>query len=200
VFRHSGKWSDPLSIDELLADLPTIETERLLLRKITLDDAAAIFEYASDPQVSRYMPWEPHQSIAATYEYLAHVVERYQQHLPGPWGIIHKRDAKLIGTCAHGVWNHDHSRSEIGYVLNRSYWGQGYMPEAARAIIGFGFRELRLNRIEARCETANIGSARVMEKAGMTFEGVLRQQVYTKSRYRDMKIYSILRSEWEAQP
>jgi len=109
------------------------------------------------------------------------------------------RDAKMIGTCSFGSWERDHRRAEIGYVLNRRYWGQGYMTEVVRAIIAFGFRELGLNRIQARCEVPNIGSARVMEKAGMSFEGVLRQQLFEKGSYRDMKMYSILRSEWEDQ-
>jgi ribosomal-protein-alanine N-acetyltransferase len=177
-------------------DLPTLETGRLLLRKVTLDDAADIFEYASDPEVPKYMPWEPHRSIEDTLDYLAHVMERYRQRQAGPWGIVHKGDAKLIGTCAYGSWHQEHNRAEIGYVLSRRYWGQGYTTEAVRAIVGFGFQVMGLNRIEARCEVPNIASARVMEKVGMQFEGVLRQHVFAKGRYRDMKIYSILRSEW----
>ena len=185
-----------MSETEWFGEFPALETKRLLLRKITLDDAPAVFAYASDPQVPVYMPWSPHQSIAETYEYLAHVIDRYQQGWPGPWGIQHKADAKLIGTCAYGSWEREHRRAEIGYVLHRGYWGQGYMTEAVRAILDFGFRRMGLNRIEARCEAPNIGSARVMEKIGMSYEGLLREQVYEKNRFRDMKIYSILRREW----
>jgi len=78
-----------LNIDELLAELPTLETERLLLRKITPTDEADVFAYASDPEVPKYMPWEPHQSLEDTRVYLASVFERYRQHTPGPWGIVH---------------------------------------------------------------------------------------------------------------
>ena len=185
-----------MSDNGVFAEFPTLETDRLLLRKITLDDAQAIFAYASDPQVPVYMPWEPHQSIAETYEYLAHVLERYQRGWPGPWGLVHKHDARLIGTCAYGSWERAHRRAEIGYVLHRAYWGQGLMTEAVRAVVGFGFARMQLNRIEARCEAPNIGSARVMEKAGLTFEGLLREQMYEKGRYRDMKMYAVLRREW----
>ena len=188
-----------MNVEELLADLPNIETERLLLRKITLDDAADIFEYASDPEVSIFMSWEPHQSIQETYDYLARAMRRYDEHNPGPWAIVHKRDAKMIGTCSYSSWARAHHCAEVGYVLNRRYWGQGYMAEAVRAIIAFGFRELGMNRIQARCDVPNIGSARVMEKVGMSFEGVLRQQLFEKGTFRDIKIYSILRSEWEHQ-
>ena len=185
-----------MSEAEWFGEFPALETKRLLLRKITLDDAPAVFAYASDPQVPLYMPWAPHQSIAETYEYLAHVIDRYQQGWPGPWGIVHKGDAKLIGTCAYGSWEREHRRAEIGYVLHRGYWGQGYMTEVVRAIVDFGFKRMGLNRIEARCEAPNVGSARVMEKIGMSYEGLLREQMYEKNRFRDMKIYSILRREW----
>ena len=185
------------NIDELLAELPTLETERLLLRKITPADEADVFAYGSDPEVSKYMPWEPHQSLEDTRAYLATVFERYRQHTPGPWGIVHKGDAKLIGTCAYHDWQRNDRRAEIGYVLSRSYWGQGYMAEATRAIIAFGFREMNLNRVQAMCDVPNIGSARVMEKIGMRFEGVLREYFFEKGRYIDLKLYSILRSEWQ---
>jgi ribosomal-protein-alanine N-acetyltransferase len=185
------------NIDELLAELPTLETERLVLRKITPADQTDIFAYASDPEVSKYMPWDPHQSQADTFEYLASVFKRYENHTPGPWGIVHKRDGKLIGTCAYHDWQRTDRRAEIGYVLSRSYWGQGYMVEATRAMIAFGFRELGLNRIQAMCDLPNTGSARVMEKVGMRFEGVLREYFFEKGRYIDMKLYSILRNEWQ---
>jgi ribosomal-protein-alanine N-acetyltransferase len=188
-----------VNLDELLANLPVIETERLLLRKITFDDAPDIFDYASDPEVSKYMGWEPHQSIQETYDYLERAMKRYQEHNPGPWAIVHRGNAKMIGTCFFSSWDRQHNSAEVGYMLNRRYWGQGYMAEAVRAIVGFGFRELGINRIQARCNVPNVGSARVMEKVGMSFEGVLRQQLFEKGSYIDVKIYSILKSEWEQQ-
>jgi [ribosomal protein S5]-alanine N-acetyltransferase len=185
------------NIDELLAELPTLETERLLLRKITAADEADIFAYASDPEVPKYMSWEPHQSLEDSRAYLSTVFGRYRQHTPGPWGIVHKRDAKLIGTCGYHDWQRNDRRAEIGYTLSRSYWGQGYTAEAARAMIEFGFREMGLNRIQAMCDVPNIGSARVMEKVRMRFEGLLREYFFEKGRYIDLKLYAILRSEWQ---
>src|SRR3954452_5538789 len=120
------------NIDDLLAELSALETERLLLRKITPADAADVFAYASDLEVSKYMPWEPHHSLEVTRAYLAGVFKRYENHTPGPWGIVHKSDARLIGTCAYHDWQRNDRRAEIGYVLSRSYWGQGYMAEATR--------------------------------------------------------------------
>jgi len=186
-----------LNVDQLLAELPTLETERLLLRKITPADEGDVFACASNPEVPIFMSWEAHQSLEDTRAYLATVFERYENHAPGPWGIVHKDDAKLIGSCGYYDWQRNHNRAEIGYVLSRSYWGQGYMAEAVRELIAFGFREMGLNRIYAMCNVPNIGSARVMEKAGMQFEGVLRQSFFEKGQYVDVKVYSILHSEWQ---
>ena len=184
------------NIDELLAELPTLETERLLLRKITPADEADVFAYASDPEVPKFMSWAPHQSFEDSRAYLATVFKRYEKHNPGPWGIVHKGAAKLIGTCAYHDWQRNDRRAEIGYVLSRSYWGQGYMAEAVRALIAFGFGEMGLNRIQAMCDVPNTGSARVMDKVGMRFEGVLREYFFEKGSYIDLKLYSLLRSEW----
>ncbi len=83
----------------------------------------------------------------------------------------HKAHAKIIGTCGFLYWLPNHARAELAYAIGREYWNQGLTTEGARAVAEFGFRTMNLNRIEARCEIPNIGSARVMEKLGMTFEG-----------------------------
>jgi [ribosomal protein S5]-alanine N-acetyltransferase len=181
---------------DILANLPTIETDRLLLRKITLNDANDMFEYASDPQVSEYTMWSTHSSIEDTKYFLKSLLKMYKRRELVDWGIVHKAENKFIGTCGFVEWRMTHSRAEIGYTLSRKYWGEGYMTEAVNAVIDFGFREMLLNKIQARCEVNNIASARVMEKAGMQLEGILRQQIFVKGRYWDLKTYSILKEEF----
>jgi ribosomal-protein-alanine N-acetyltransferase len=185
-----------LRIDTVFSNLPALETQRLLLRKMSLDDANDLFEYASDPEVSRHTTWEAHQTIEDSHAFLGSVVELYKRHQVASWGVVHKQDAKFIGTCGFVEWLPHHARAEIAYALSRSYWGQGYMTEAVRRVVDFGFRVMALHRIEARCEVENIGSARVMEKTGMIFEGVLRGHMFAKGRHRDLELYSILRDEW----
>ena len=184
-------------IEDVFADLPTLETERLVLRRMRLEDASDLFEYASDPEVSLYTTWYPHQSIDDSREFLTRILSLYENTQLADWGIVHKADAKFIGTCGFADWSPYHSRAEIGYAMSRKYWGQGLMTEAARRVIDFGFENMQLNRVDARCMIENIGSARVMEKSGMTYEGILREHMYAKGRYDDLKIYSILRREWE---
>lgn len=177
-------------------NLPTLETERLLLRKARASDARDFFEYASDPEVSKHSTWSAHQSLADTRQFINGILNHYQAHHVAPWGIEHKADRKFIGTCGFGNWITYHHRAEIGYALARPYWSQGYMTEAVRAVLSFGFDEMQLNRIEARCKLENIGSARVLEKAGMTCEGILRQHMFIKGHYHDLKLYAILRSNF----
>ena len=184
-----------MKIDEVLKDLPTLETERLILRKMTLEDVEAIFAYSSDPEVSRYTLWDTHRSIEDSRAFLELEVSKRERGGEPDWGIVYKGDHRLVGTCGIISWEPHHARAEIGYALSREYWGQDLMPEAARAMIRFGFERMSLNRIEARCIAENAASARVMEKAGMTHEGTLRQRELIKGAYRDIEVYAILREE-----
>ena len=183
-------------IGEVLKDLPTLETDRLILRKMTPDDAEAVFAYASDSEVSRYVLWETHRSIEDSRAFLDLTTSKYESGGEPDWGIVYKGDHHFVGTCGIVSWEPYHARAELGYALSRDYWGRGFMAEAVRAIISFGFKKMNLNRIEARCIAENVASARVMEKAGMLYEGTLRQRELVKGEHRDMKVYSILRDEY----
>ena len=179
-----------------LEDLPVLETDRLLLRKMTPDDAEAVFAYASDPETSRYVIWETHLSVEDSRAFLELVASRCESGGEPEWGIVYKGDHRFVGTCGFVNWEPEHARAELGYVLSREYWGRGLASEAARAMISFGFTVMDLNRIEARCISENAASARVMQKAGMTYEGTLRQRELIKGAYRNMKVYSVLRDEY----
>ncbi len=183
-------------VREALKDLPTLETERLILRKMTPDDADAVFAYASDPEVSRYTLWETHRSIEDSRAFLELVIQKYENGGEPDWGIVYRGDHRFVGACGLVNWEAEHARAEAGFVLSREYWGRGLMPEAVRAMIRFGFETMNLNRIEARCIAENVASARVMEKAGMAYEGTLRQREYIKGAYRNIKLYAILKKEF----
>lgn len=176
--------------------LPALETVRLRLRPIHREDAEDIFEYASDPFVTQYLPWHTHQSIHDTHAFLDLLLDQQEWPNIPPWGIEHKADGKLIGSCGYHHWSLEHARAELGYVLSRRYWNQGFMTEAVDAVVAYGFEAMLLNRIEALCRVPNLASARVMEKAGMTFEGILRQYMLAKGDYHDYKIFGLLRGEY----
>ncbi len=186
-------------MQKILSQPPTIETARLTLRPLTMADDVAIYAYGSDPEVSKYVLFETHQTIEDSRVFLRLVLSEYAEHKPSALGIALKDNGKLIGTIGYLNWNEDHKRIEIGYALSRDYWNHEYVTEAAKGLIGHLFRNSDLIRIEARCKIENTGSSRVMEKAGMKFEGILRKQVFSKGEHHDMKMYSILHDEWERE-
>jgi ribosomal-protein-alanine N-acetyltransferase len=149
--------------EDVLKNLPTLETDRLILRKMILGDTEAVFAYASDPEVTRYVIWDAHRTIEDSEIFLRSVAERYENAEVADWGIVYKGNGRFIGGCGIVGWDLENARAEIGYVLSRQYWGQGLMPEAVRAMIAFGFEKMGLNRLEARCITENTASARVHE-------------------------------------
>lgn len=190
-----------MDVQAVFPTQPRLETERLLLRGLTLEDIPDIFEYASDPQVAEYTSWAAHRTLEDSEAFVRWAIESSANPDANgwTWGITFKQTGKLIGTIGIG-WVARHYRAEIGYAIGKPYWNQGLVTEAAYTLIKLGFERMGLNRIEARCNPENIGSARVMEKIGMRFEGILREQVYFKEKFEDLKMYSILRREYEARP
>lgn len=183
--------------EERPLDTPEITTARLLLRRFRRDDAEDMFRYCSDPEVARMTSWPPHESLDDTYRFLDWTEMMYDEKLGAPWAMVPHGSDSIVGAIQLSVvW--PHLRGEVGYWLGRPLWGQGLTTEAARTVLAYAFDDLELHRVEARCEPENVGSERVMQKLGMQFEGVLRQHVFSKGRFRDMKLYSILRDEWRA--
>lgn len=178
-------------------ELPELPTERLILRRMTQADAEDVFAYASDPEVARRTVWEAHETLDDSRAFLRRAEQWYADGFGGPWGLVHRQEQRIIGTCGLILTLH-HQRGELGYALGRAWWGQGLMTEAAREVLRYGFETLGLNRIEARCEPENFASERIMQKLGMTHEGTLRQQMLVKGGFQDMRLYSILAREWEA--
>ena len=154
---------------------PVIETSRLVLRPPRADDAAAIFDsYAQDAEVTRYLSWTPHGSIADTEEFLRGVVEPAEGEWGYTWVVTERAGGALCGMIALRPDGH---KAEVGYVLARRCRGRGYMTEALRAVLDFAFTLPGVYRVWGVCHVDNGASARVMEKAGMAFEGVLRRYV-----------------------
>ncbi|MCV2504066.1 MAG: GNAT family N-acetyltransferase, partial [Neisseriaceae bacterium] len=113
------------------------------------------------------------------------------------WGIVLKENNQVIGTCGYHNFQEEHSRAEIGYDLNPDYWQKGYMTEAITAIQKYGFKKLKLHRIEAFIFPDNLASRKLLEKVGLQSEGVLRDYFFEKGRFVDGEIFSILIREWK---
>ena len=175
---------------------PTLETPRLELRRMLRRDADDMFEYSKDPEVTRYLLWEPHKDRLYTARYLGYIQSRYRSGDFYDWAVIYKESDKMIGTCGFTRFNFDANSAEIGYVLNKDYWGMKIAPEAVRRVIHFGFRDLGLHRIEARFMIGNDRSFAVMKKLGMVYEGTGRDSMYVKGRYVSVATCSMLRDEY----
>lgn len=176
---------------------PGLRTERLDLRALTPQDAADVFAYAHDPAVAALVDWPAHATLADSHLHLKRILLRYATgHYE--WGIVPRSAGRLIGTCGFVAWAPKHRRAEIIYVVARDWWNKGVATEAAAAVIRFGFTELGLNRIEARCLPEHSASRRVMTKLGMRFEGILREHAFLKGRFADLAMYAQLRRDWAA--
>ncbi len=179
-----------------MAEFPLLTTERLALRAFEADDAEAVTELCNE--------WE----IARTTLNIPHPYERWmaeawiENHRPGfergdsvIFAITFRPDGRLVGAVGLHLDPASHA-GELGYWVGKDFWNQGIATEAARAVVAHAFDRMGLNRIAARHMTKNPASGRVMQKVGMTFEGVLRQSIFRWGSYEDSAIYSLLRSEF----
>ncbi|MBQ1257155.1 MAG: GNAT family N-acetyltransferase [Clostridia bacterium] len=176
--------------------MPVLETERLVLRKVRMDDANDMYAYSCDPLVAKHVLWDAHRSVNDTKAYLRYMIRKYRMGDPSSWGIEEKATGKIIGTIGYMWYQADNNACEVGYSLARAKWNKGYMTEALKAVIDYTFNDLGFHRIEAQHETDNEPSGRVMEKCGMKKEGTLRGRLYNKGKYVDVNVYAILREEF----
>ena len=182
---------------EVFSNMPTLYTERLLLRPMHPMDAEDMFDYAKHPEVTRYLLWREHEDISFTRDYLNYIGRRYALGDFYDWAVVERESRRMIGTCGFTKIDTANNSGEIGYVLNPDFHRQGFGSEAVRAVLKFGFEELSLNRIEARFMQGNEASLALMRSVGMTFEGYMRDLILVKGSYRTVGISSMLRSEYE---
>ena len=181
---------------KVFKDPPTLETERLILRPLAVSDAKDLYEYSSREEVTRYLLYPPHKSLEYTERYLNYLKNQYKQGLFVDWAVVLKESGKMIGTGGYTFMDDKNHSGEIGYVLSNDYWGKGYGTEVARELLSFGFNYLGVNRLQARYIVGNDRSRAVMEKIGMTFEGIARSQLFVKEAYRDIGSCAILQEEY----
>ncbi len=112
------------------------------------------------------------------------------------WAIVLKENQRLIGRFQMEKWSDENHHATLGYLLGKQYWGTGYAIEALRAVIAHLFEQTTVNRVDTFAWAENIASTRVMEKAGMCFEGLARQRRFAKGAFHDVKYYAILREDY----
>ncbi len=177
-----------------------ITTERLLLRDFTVEDVDAVHTLEAEPALHQYRG-----GGQPTEEETRAFLQRTQDWLtldPRPvyaLAITLRAEGSLIGVVSLTITSRELGQAELGYRLSSHSWGQGYATEAAQALIAFGFATLQLHRIYALCHPDNIGSQRVMQKAGMRYEGHLREDFRNRDgTWRDSLLYAMLDYDWQA--
>ncbi|KGE18415.1 GCN5 family acetyltransferase [Paenibacillus wynnii] len=158
-----------------MVNYPNIETERLFMRELTLDDVEAVYKHFSYPEVTRFMDIEVCKDLREAEEIIA-----FHIHDSGcRYGLFNKENDELIGTCGFHCWSTEilETKAEIGFDLSPNYWGRGLMQEALMKITRIGFDLMKLDYIEATTEVENLQSQRLLEKMGFNQESELKDNL-----------------------
>ena len=179
----------------------TIETARLILRRARQQDGPAMFRnWASDPEVTKYLTWPTHESPEISQWVLDSWVDQYSDDQFYQWIIEPKEFGEAIGTISVVRQNDVVGSMEIGYCIGRSWWHKGIVTEALMAVVHFLFSNVGCERIEARHDPRNPNSGRVMTKCGLQYEGTLRNSDKNNQGICDAAVYGLLRSDWVDNP
>ena len=176
---------------------PTLETERLILREITGEDAEAVFSTFSNDEVIRYYGQEAFVNIGEAEKIIDIFASNYVEKRGIRWGIQRKGDQEIIGTIGFHGWSSKHKRAEIGYEIHSEHWRKGYTHEALLKVISYGFEEMELTRIGAVVFTQNEASNRLLTKIGFQNEGLLKDYMYQNGKPHDTYIYALLQNDFK---
>ena len=174
-----------------------IETSRLILRRARREDAQPMFRnWASDPEVTKFLTWPAHSSIAVSEMVIGSWLQEYEKESYYQWMIVLKELGEPIGSISVVRLNDPVEEAEIGYCIGRSWWHRGIVSEALAAVIEYLFVEVGMNRVAARHDPNNPNSGRVMRKCGMKYEGTAHASDRNNQGICDADHYAILRSDW----
>lgn len=172
------------------------ETDRLILRPFVMEDAPAMYRnWASDPEVTKFLSWPTYKSVDTAYEILDIWTKQYGDSTFYQWAIELKELGEVIGSIS--VVNQDDrvDMVEIGFCIGKAFWGQGIMTEAFRAVIAFLFDQVGVQRIEAGHDPNNPASGAVQRKCGLKYEGTFRRRIRSNQGITDVCWYAILKEE-----
>lgn len=173
---------------------PLLETERLILRELTKDDAEGIFACFSNDSVTRFYGQEKLQNIEQARGFIDFFSKNYNEKRGIRWGIERKETPGIIGTIGFNAWSPKHKRAEIGYEIHPDQWRKGYSTEALDKVLSYGFDVLGLTRIGAVVFIENEASNNLLSKKGFQKEGILRAYMYQDGIAHDTYVYSLLKN------
>ncbi|MEH7177576.1 GNAT family N-acetyltransferase [Neobacillus vireti] len=174
---------------------PIIETERLILREVTVADAKNMLTYLSDDTVMKHMGLVPFQTDDEVLDEISWYQSIYREGTGIRWGITLKDSNEVIGSCGFLNMLSKHHRADVGYELSKEYWGKGIANEALAAVVKYGFQHYQLERIQALIEPDNFPSQKLVERLGFRKEGLLRHYEFTCGKFDDLIMYSFLKGD-----
>jgi ribosomal-protein-alanine N-acetyltransferase len=176
-----------------------LETNRLILRRLDLSDAEAIFRnWASDSEVTKYLTWPTHKDISVTEYVLKEWISQYNDDKFYLWAIVLKPNGnEPIGTISITRMDENIKMVHVGYCIGKKWWHQGITSEALSALIRFFFKEVKVNRIEARYDPRNPKSGKVMEKCGLKYEGTIKQGDWSNQGICDYSMYGLVAEDYK---
>ena len=175
----------------------TIETERLILRRFHFSDLESVFtNWASDEHVQKMYSEPVYETIEAAEVMLARYISMYAQDDKYRWAVILKETGECIGQIAYFYVDSKNNFAEIEYCIGAAFQGRGYATEAAKAVIAYGFDRIGLHKVQICTKEINPKSKRVIEKCGLTYEGMLRDYFFVDGGYIGRLYFSILESEY----
>jgi len=176
---------------------PTLETERLTLRRILPDDAGDLLDLYSSSEVVKFIELAP----LANLDQALGLIKKFDRLIESGkglrWGIFLLEDNRLIGTCGYKEWDTARFRAEVNYALAPASWGSGYMREALVAILDYGFHVMNLRRVEGLVDPADTRSHNLLTGLGFRVEGVLREHDFVKGQFQDDMVFALLHHDWE---
>lgn len=186
-----------------MEEFPSLETDRLMLTQLTLEDTSAVYALFSDAEVVRYYDLEPFKQPEQARRLIDLYTLRFRDGLGIRWAIREKADKRMIGSCGFNSWSDKTRQGVIGYDLCRDSWGQGLATEAVATIIDYAFSGGlpcgALHRIQADTLPGNAASEKLLGRLGFTFEGTRRESIYIGDQYQDMKCFSLLSHEFSLE-
>ena len=174
---------------KIFKNMPVLTTQRLRLRKIEISDVDDVFEYAKDPEVSEFLLWYPHEKREYTKSYICYLERLYKKGKFYDFGI--EFEGKMIGTVGFTKIYKRENSAEIGYVLNRSFWGKGIGIEAVQEILRFGFEILKLDKIYAVIMSENKRSESLLLKRNFAHEYSSDKRMLIKGEYKNIRKLSL---------
>ena len=177
--------------------IPVIETSRIKLRLLSVEDTDFIHEIYKDLKVAKYDDFEPINSREEAYRIISDYAEEFSKKSQIRWGIEQKHSQNMVGTCGLYDFDEDNNKCTIGYDLIPSRWNKGIMTNVVKAVTEFAYNKMDMHRIEAFITPGNDASIRVLKKNGYKEEGILREMEYFKGKYQDGIVVAIIKSDFK---